>query len=318
MRYAYIINPASGQGKHDQHDQGILAEIKRLQETSGEDIKYYFTEGQMDAAVLANAIAKNVYPDEVVIVACGGDGTIQEVVNGIVGNDNAILGVYPCGSGNDFIRELGGRDSAKVYLNLENHLKAVPKEMDIMKLSYLSEGEPTHRYVVNGINIGFDGNTAILAHDLKRLPAVSGSFSYLLALAYNFIGKKGEDLKVTVDGEEIYNGPLFLTTVANGGYCGGGFNSCPNADLSDGEAEVLIVRDIPRRSFLKLAPKYQKGKIFEIENFDDLIVYRRARKVRIEPAAGVMKYVGDGEVFITDTIEVEMLEKAIRVMVIPQ
>lgn len=315
MRYAYIINPASGQGKHD---QGVLAEIKSLQERSEEDIRYYFTEGQMDAAVLADAIAKEAAPEEVAIIACGGDGTIQEVANGLYGNDNAILGIYPCGSGNDFIRELGGRNSAARYLSVENQLRGVPKQIDLMRLSYENDGKPESRLIVNGINIGLDGNTAIMAHDLKSLPLVSGSFSYLLALLINFAGKKCQNLKVTADGEQINDGPLLLATVANGGYCGGGFNSCPYADLSDGKAEVLAIKDIPRRRFLALAPKYQKGKIFEVKGIEKLAIYRQAKKINIKPATGVMKYVADGEVFKTDSIDIEVVENAIRVLVIPE
>lgn len=312
MKFAFIVNPASGQGNHD--DSDVVAGLKKLIDEGRDDIKYYFTEGQLDASVLADAIAKAAAPEDIVIVACGGDGTIQEVAGGVYGNDNAILGVYPCGSGNDFIRALGGNDAAPKYRDFEKLLKGVPMDMDVMRMTYETESGTDSRIVVNGINIGFDGNTAIKAHELKTLPGVSGTLSYVLAVAVNFIGKRGENLKVFADDKEIYDGPLLLSTVANGGFCGGGFESCPNADITDGLAEVLVIRDLPRRRLPSLIPKYMKGKLFQIKNIEDIAVYTRAKKVRVEPNNGEMRFVADGEEFKTRGIEVEMLEKAIRVL----
>ncbi len=316
MKFAFIVNPASGQGQHD--DSDVVAGLKKLIDEGRDDIKYYFTEGQLDASVLADAIAKDAAPEDIVIVACGGDGTIQEVAGGVYGNDNAILGVYPCGSGNDFIRALGGNDAAPTYRDFEKLLKGVPMDMDVMRMTYETESGADSRIVVNGINIGFDGNTAIKAHELKMLPGVSGTLSYVLAVAVNFIGKRGENLKVFADDKEIYDGPLLLSTVANGGFCGGGFESCPNADIADGLAEVLVIRDLPRRRLPSLIPKYMKGKLFQIKNIDDIAVYTRAKKVRVEPNNGEMRFVADGEEFKTRGIEVEMLEKAIRVLKIEE
>ena len=316
MKFAFIVNPASSQGQHD--DSDVVAGLKKLIDEGRDDIKYYFTEGQLDASVLADAIAKDAAPEDIVIVACGGDGTIQEVAGGVYGNDNAILGVYPCGSGNDFIRALGGNDAAPTYRDFEKLLKGVPMDMDVMRMTYETESGADSRIVVNGINIGFDGNTAIKAHELKMLPGVSGTLSYVLAVAVNFIGKRGENLKIFADDKEIYDGPLLLSTVANGGFCGGGFESCPNADIADGLAEVLVIRDLPRRRLPSLIPKYMKGKLFQIKNIDDIAVYTRAKKVRVEPNNGEMRFVADGEEFKTRGIEVEMLEKAIRVLKIEE
>lgn len=316
MKFAFIVNPASGQGQHD--DSDVVAGLKKLIDEGRDDIKYYFTEGQLDASVLADAIAKDAAPEDIVIVACGGDGTIQEVAGGVYGNDNAILGVYPCGSGNDFIRALDGNDAVPTYRDFEKLLKGVPMDMDVMRMTYETESGADSRIVVNGINIGFDGNTAIKAHELKMLPGVSGTLSYVLAVAVNFIGKRGENLKIFADDKEIYDGPLLLSTVANGGFCGGGFESCPNADIADGLAEVLVIRDLPRRRLPSLIPKYMKGKLFQIKNIDDIAVYTRAKKVRVEPNNGEMRFVADGEEFKTRGIEVEMLEKAIRVLKIEE
>lgn len=314
MRYSFIVNPASGQGNYD---SDVVRKIDELKAERDEDIRRYYTQGQMDAAVLADMIAKEAYPEDVVIFACGGDGTIQEVANGIAGNDNAILGIYPCGSGNDFVRALGGSaDAGDRYLDLAGQLEGTVRRMDILRLTYDADGSEHTRYVVNGINIGFDGNTAILAHELKSLPTVSGTMSYLLAIAVNFIKKKGENLRVKADGRLLHEGPLLLATIANGGFCGGGFESCPLADLYDGDAEALVIKDIPRRRFPSLIPMYMKGRVFEIKDIDRISAYSRARSIEIEPAAGSMRFVADGEIFETGSIRIDVIPEGIRVLVV--
>ena len=313
MKYVFLVNPVSGQGKHG---GGLIPEIELLiAGNPNRDISIYYTRGEKDASVLADMIASET-DDEVVIFACGGDGTIQEVANGIYGHDNAILGIVPVGSGNDFVRELSKKNrNMKDYRNLYRIFDGVPMKMDLIRMSWIEDGEEKSRLVANGINIGFDGNTAILAHDLKRLPLVSGSGSYLLAVASNLIRKKGQKLRITADGEDFHTGKLLLATAANGGFCGGGVQSCPRADLSDGLIELLAIKDLSRRKFVSLFPKYSAGKLHEIEGIDELISYKQVKNIMIEPMLGpTMRFVGDGEIFETGALRVNIVPNAIRVL----
>lgn len=315
MKYAFIVNPASGQGKHE---NGIVPEIEKLIKSSPEkDIRIYYTCGERDATVIAEAIATET-DDDVVIFACGGDGTVQEVANGICGHDNAILGVVPIGSGNDFVRELikeNGNNGE--YTDLVRFFGCREQKIDLMRISWIKDGGEQSRLIANGINIGFDGNTAILAHDLKKLPGISGTGSYLLAVATNLAKKKGQRLRITADGKNFHTGDLLLATAANGGFCGGGVQSCPNADLSDGLIELLTIKDVPRRRFVSLFPKYKKGKLLEIEDAEDIVSYTQAKNIVIEPMLGsTMKFVGDGEIFETGAIKVDIVPQAIRVIVL--
>ena len=313
MKYVFLVNPVSGQGKHG---GGLIPEIELLiAGNPNRDISIYYTRGEKDASVLADMIASET-DDEVVVFACGGDGTIQEVANGIYGHDNAILGIVPVGSGNDFVRELSKKNrNMKDYRNLYRIFDGVPMKMDLIRMSWIEDGEEKSRLVANGINIGFDGNTAILAHDLKRLPLVSGSGSYLLAVASNLIRKKGQKLRITADGEDFHTGKLLLATAANGGFCGGGVQSCPRADLSDGLIELLAIKDLSRRKFVSLFPKYSAGKLHEIEGIDELISYKQVKNIMIEPMLGpTMRFVGDGEIFETGALRVNIVPNAIRVL----
>jgi len=224
----------------------------------------------------------------------------------------------PAGSGNDFVRELGKKnDNSKAYTDLERHIGSGTQKIDLIRLSWIEKGSEKHRLISNGINIGFDGNTAILAHDLKRLPGVSGTGSYLLAVATNLAKKKGQKLRITADGRDFHTGKLLLATAANGGFCGGGVQSCPNADLSDGLIELLVIKDMSRRKFVKLFPQYQKGRLFSIKGVEDIASYTQAKNIIIEPMLDTkMKFVGDGEIFETGSIRIDVVPEAIRVIVL--
>lgn len=314
MKYAFIVNPASGQGKHG---NGLVPDIERLiAEHPDKDIKIYYTQGEKDATVVADCLAKEADGD-IVIFACGGDGTIQEVVNGIYGHDNAYLSVIPVGSGNDFVRALGGGlKEGKKFLDLASHLDASSTKIDLIKMSWEEDGEIKTRLVDNGINIGFDGNTCIVAGEYKKLPGVSGTGAYILAVAKELIKKDGANLHITADGEEFFNGPLLLATVGNGGFCGGGFESCPKADLADGLLELLAINDMSRVNFVSLVPKYKAGKIFDIKNDGGRIYkYAQAKKIVIEPnGTPTMRFVADGETYETPTLTIEVLPQAINVL----
>ena len=315
MKYAFVVNPASGQGKHD---NDLIPEIEELiAGNPNRDIKVYYTRGEKDATVLADLIAAEA-DDKVVIFACGGDGTVQEVANGIYGHDNAILGIIPVGSGNDFVRELGkNKHNTGDYRKLRNIFDGMPMKMDLIRMSWIENGEEKSHYITNGINIGFDGNTAILAHDLKRLPLVSGTGSYLLAVASNLAAKKGQKLRITADGKNFHTGELLLATAANGGFCGGGVWSCPRADIHDGLIELLAIKDMTRKRFISLFPKYKAGKLFQIRGLEDFATYTQAKNIIIEPMLGpTMKFVGDGEIFETGVLHIDVMPKAISVLIL--
>lgn len=317
MRYAFIVNPASGQGKHE---KGIAAEIEELiKGNPNRDIKLYYTRSEKDATYLSGLLAEEsaMKNEEIVIFACGGDGTVQEVANGIYGHDNAILGVIPVGSGNDLVRQLGIRKDSSLYRRLPEQFDGVVTRMDLIRMSWIEKGEEKSRMIANGINIGFDGNTAILAHRLKRLPLISGTGSYLLAVAANLAAKRGQKLRITADGKNFHTGKLLLATAANGGFCGGGVQSCPKADLFDGLIELMAIKDLPRRKFVALFPKYKAGKLFSIRGVEDIVSYTQAKNIVIEPMLGpTMKFVGDGEIFETGSLRVEVVPKAVRVLVL--
>ena len=186
--------------------------------------------------------------------------------------------------------------------------------MDVLEYTWREGKQEMTDYAINGIIIGFDGYSAILAHDLKELPLVHGTGSYLLAVRVNLVKKKGTDLQVFADGKEIQNGPLMLATAANGRFCGGGVESCPHALLDNGKIELLLVRNITRRYLMRVFPAFKAGRLETISGVDKYIIPMRAEEVILKPNQGRMKYVADGEIRETGEIKVRVLPGALTVI----
>jgi len=315
MRYAFIINPYAGQGGHD---KGIARNIEELiNDYIDQDIGVYYTRCQGDATSLSDVLAEEAMKagDDIVVFSCGGDGTANEIANGIYGYDNAILGLVPVGSGNDIVRELvRGNRYYKDYLNLDLLMKGTPRDIDVMKITWTEGDEEKTRIAVNSINIGFDGNTAVRASELKEKPMISGSGAYIMAVLSTLVQKEGQSLRITADGKPFYEGDLLLATAGNGGYCGGGIRSCPFALMDDGKIELMAIKDMSRISFVSKFPKFRAGRMFDINGVEEFATYKRVKEAVFEPLKGeTMKYVADGEVMNTGTIKVEIDPKALPI-----
>lgn len=317
MKYAFIINLVSGTGNESRR---MLETIQALAE-GREDILLRVTREPGDAEVLADILAEEAEKngEPLTVFFCGGDGTVHEGVNGIMKHPQAVFGVLPTGSGNDFVANFNR--SREDFLSPEAQLAGEVLPMDVLHFEERKQdddpsetSEPAKSgYVANGINIGFDGNTAILAKKLCRMPGIHGSAAYWSAILINLLKKSGENLRVTVDGEVIYEGKLLLCTVSNGRTCGGGIELCPHAAVDDGLADVLLVRDLSRREIMSFLPKVKEGKLLEIENFDEIAIYKQAKEVLIEPVAGpTMRYCVDGEEIHTGPIHVTIRPQGLR------
>ena len=197
MKYAFIINPIAGNGKKADK---LCKEISAAALDSEFDIELHYTTGPGSATHIADKVAASAERDgeEVRIYACGGDGTVNEVANGVYGHANAALGVIPIGSGNDLIRNFGG-PKATDYKDLMSQLLAEEEVIDVMSYSYNRDGENYNRIGLNAFNIGFDGNVAILATYFNKKTFIGGSLSYGLSIFLNLIEKSGQNLQVNID-----------------------------------------------------------------------------------------------------------------------
>ena len=313
MKTIFIINPKAGTGKNLDKRKD---EITKMAAELGVEVGFYITKAVGDAEKFARLVCeetKAANPDEELrLVACGGDGTVNEVLNGIMGYENAVLGVVPIGTGNDFVRNFPENAD---FLDISAQLQGYTMKSDVIKYSGVIDGKEQTRYCINMFNIGFDCNVADLTQTLKTYPLLSGSVAYLAAIVGMLVKKKGANLKVELDGEVVENGPLLLTAVANGGFCGGGVNSAPTASINDGVMDVNVIYDITRTKFLKKFPHYSKGTHMELPDIDDFLLFRQCKEAVITPLDGSMRLCVDGEIVDAGEVKMEMMPLAVNVLV---
>ena len=307
-RNIFIVNPKAGQGKGNAK---FTDHIKQEADALGIPVEIYTTAGVGDAEILARQIASEV-TTPTRIYACGGDGTLNEVLNGVIDNENIAVGLLPIGTGNDFCRNF---PEAGDFLDIGAQLQAVSEKCDAIRYTGELAGEEKTRYCANMFNIGFDCNVVDLTATLKTYPLLSGSFAYLMAVGVMMAKKKGANLKVEVDGEVRHDGPLLLTAVANGCFCGGGVKSSPKAKVNDGMMDYNIIRDVKRVEFIKLFPLYAKGTHMSVPGIERIIDTNAAKKITITPNEGTMRLCADGEIVDAGRVEMEIVPSAFNFLV---
>ena len=311
MRTIFVINPKAGKGKGINK---LVEKIRTASDKTGIRADIYTTKAAGDAEAFADLLGKETMGtgEEVRIFACGGDGTLNEVLNGAIRYDNLTVGVVPTGTGNDFCRNFPDDGD---FLDIEAQLKGRVIKCDAIRYSGLLAGVQQTRYCANMFNIGFDCNVVDLTAKLKNYPFIAGSFAYLMGVAITYIKKKGAKLRVELDGKVIEDGPLLLTAIANGGFCGGGVHSSPYASVTDGIMDVNVIYNVSRLDFLKKFPYYAKGTHMELPNIDHIIYAGTCRKARIIPLEGTMRLCTDGEIVDAGTIEFEVMPAAFDLLV---
>lgn len=301
MKTVFIINPKAGKGIKIEN---LIEKITTASAELSADVEIYCTKAVGDACRFVEEYLKT--NGSARFIACGGDGTLSEVVNGAVGFEGAEVGVLPMGTGNDFCRNFRGRDFADIAAQITGRCE----KCDAIK--YVTEvgGAEKRGYSVNMFNIGFDCNVADMMSDIKEKTFARGPFAYFLSILVNLIGKKGANLEIVLDGEVKHNGPLLLTSLANGSFCGGGVNSNPVAEVNDGLISVNIIRDIPRLTIFRILPSYMNGTFMNIKNIDRIIYTGKCRSVTITPKTERFRICNDGEISDAGRITFEVVHDA--------
>lgn len=308
MKHYFIINPASGQGNMTDK---LIADIKQAAAELCADVTMYLTKGLYDAERAAREFAQSAKGEPVRIYACGGDGTINEVVNGVAGLDNVHVGFVPIGTGNDLVRNF---PEAGNFMNIKAQIAGFESVMDLIEYSGVINGEQTRRYCANMINIGLDCNVVELASKLKKKPLIAGSMAYLLAVGIIFIKKQSIKLRVSAGDKVLADGEVLLCAIANGSYCGGGVYSSPQSILDDGEFDINIVNNVSHFVFLKLFPKYQKGTHFEMEGIEKYIKTTKCKSIDLQCKTGDFFLCADGEIVVCRSVHFEIVPKALNIV----
>jgi diacylglycerol kinase (ATP) len=246
-RIAVILNPASGRGQGARRRvdlEQMLARMATDMASNGTEWKILETTGAGSAGALAR---RAVEEGANVVAAAGGDGTLNEVVNGMVGIDaGAACGLLPLGTGNDFARHIRlGTDLERAVHTL---FHGAPQPVDL--------GRAGDRWFINIAGCGFD---ALVADRINRgIRNLHGTAAYVAAVCQCLLTLRAAHLTLTLDGQTLTADAL-MCSVANASCYGGGMRIAPEARIDDGLFDICLLRDAGRLEFLRAFPRVFKG-----------------------------------------------------------
>lgn len=261
MTHLFIINPAAG--SMDRTKKYSVA-IHDACEKKGISYRIAVSEKPGDCCRLAREAAES--GEEYRIYACGGDGTLNEVVQGAAGYDNVAVTVFSGGSGNDFVKLF---DEPQAFFDLERLLDAQEETFDLIKCN--------EDFALNICSVGLDARIGTDVSHYRRIPLLQGFRAYAASTVVNVIKGIAEHYKVEINGEVI-DDKFTMICVCNGRYYGGGFNPVPHADPADGQLEVLLVKKVSRLQVPGVIGKYKSG---QYEKLPKLVRHIRTDRVRI-------------------------------------
>lgn len=295
MKHIFIVNPAAGGGAAE---KVYLPQIIKAVKTAGVD---YEIHRSLNATDITSWVRQRAgIGDPIRFYAVGGDGTINDVVSGLVGFDNAELAVIPCGTGNDYVKNW---TDYKKNLQIEELMNGKIIKSDIIKFN--------NSYSLNMLNIGADCDVVVEAKNMKNL---QGAASYL-AGAMKVIPKGPVyRMRYSIDDGPEEEGDFLLMCIANGQYCGGGFHSCPKASIQDGKMDLCLVKPVKGVKILPLILKYRDGKHLTHPKTKELVKYVQCDKFNLT-ALKPVNVSKDGEVEVFESAEFSVLKQAINVVV---
>lgn len=295
MKHIFVINPAAGQGKALDF---IKPKIEEVCKKFDLDYELYITQKQGDGIDFCRERAKS--GEKIRFYACGGDGTIYEVVNGSFGYKNVEVAVIPLGSGNDFIRLFGTKEE---FLVLEDVINGVPVEFDVIKCD--------DEIAINQCSMGMDAEVCAMQGKIKKLPLVTGEGAYYIGCLYAIVKKFKNRFTYTFDNGESFTDDVLFCFAGNSRWYGGGFKAAPLALPDDGLLDFVLVKAaFSRLKLVSLLNKYKRGEHLDWKE----TTFKRGKKITIhsdKPAAVNV----DGECkFVTDT-SFEIVEKGMTYVV---
>jgi YegS/Rv2252/BmrU family lipid kinase len=290
------VNPHAGKGSA----RRLIEPLRGLIRQAALDHEFALTEGTGHATELARAATGDV------VVAVGGDGTLNEIANGILGSGKT-LGVLPAGSGNDFIKAV--HLPARLTLAFDRLLtgKTVPVDVPAVRCSRTDGGNSTFRHFVNGVGIGFDAAVAARVSEIRYL---RGTALYMLAV-FQILGRyRAPRFSIDVD-ERRRTSRLLLIAIGNGPCAGGGFYLTPDASATDGILDVCMIEEIGLGKILRVMPKVLRGG----HRGDRAVSFDHGQEIRVSAPEPFYVH-ADGEIVGRDVNDVTVSLQSGRLPVI--
>lgn len=304
-RWFVIVNPVAGSGR------GLIdfPQISRL--LRNDDIRHdaVFTEHKHHATELAVTAANQGYRRIIVI---GGDGTLNEVVNGLfiqkaVEPREILLAVIAVGTGNDWVRTFG------IPQHYSEAIRAIREGrsflQDVGTVTYTESHYTQTRYMANVAGLGFDAYVISTFNHLK-MKGYKGGWMYLYSILKSYFRYKSSGARIWVDDKVVFNDLMFSLAIGICKYNGGGVQQLPNALADDGLLDLTIIRPVHWWHIVFRLKKLFNGDIYQIGH----VIHAQGRKVKIE-AAPLIQLEADGELMGGTPVEVNIRQRAIRVVV---
>lgn len=308
-RTKIIVNPAAGSGTTIRRWPRIKSQLDKL----GIQYDHVFTEGVGHGIELAAEASSQGYK---YVVAVGGDGTINEVVNGLLSAPPATqyaepvtpvdLGIINTGTGSDFVRSLGiPRNSNRACHHLLSRQRL---KVDVGLIEWNDTGEERRRYFVNAAGVGFDAEAAEAKKRIARF--LRGPISYFLSVGATLFGYRNRPVSIKCDESEEKIHQALSVIIANGNYFGGGMKVAPDAEMGDQLFDVLTIGDIGKIELIQAFPRVYGG------------THITHPKVKVERAATItlssterLLLQADGEIIGEGAFRLSLLPGALNVII---
>ncbi len=291
MTHLFIINPAAGSRNRTAQYSEVIHRICR---EKGLDYEIRVSTAPGECARIAREYAQK--GGELRVYACGGDGTLNEVVGGVAGMPNVAVTVFSGGSGNDFVKLFS---EPRAFFDLERLLDAEEATFDLIRCN--------DDIALNICSVGLDARIGTDVSNYKRIPLLHGFRAYAASTVVNVIRGIAEHYVVEINGETIDADQTFIC-VCNGRYYGGGFNPVPEADPTDGLLDVLLVKKISRLQVPFVIGKYKDGRYKELS---ELATHYRTNRVIIRCDRETPINL-DGELRTATVVDMSVAEEKIR------
>lgn len=317
MKHLIVLNQKAGASKKaDDFKKNVEESFKGL------DYEIYFTEGPRSVIPFLKKYLSDHKKDTVRIYACGGDGTIHEVVNAIYGFDNAELAIIAVGTGNDFVKIYSKdkewekvakeKTGAARFQKFEDLINGKVEKIDLSRISGPSLEEPW--YSINVINFGFDAIVGAKGN-INKNKGVKNPYGPR-AIIPAILGGRFNKTVVKADGEQLNKKRMLLASLGQGQWVGGQYHASPKSDNTDGLIDVMVLKCMSlARLMIQYFGRYTKGEHLDNPKLMKRIVYRRAKEIEIISPKKDIDICVDGEMIRGKTFKVEVVPGAIKFVI---
>ena len=299
----FVLNPKSGRGKALK----VWPKIEEAIQSQHIEYKHVVTEAKFHAAELVKQGIEAGYRR---IISVGGDGTLHECLNGIYAQQSVDpktikLGIFPVGTGNDWIKSHPVPENFEDWINYLVSNKTVSH--DVGKVTYMADEAVRTRFFINIAGLGFEA-AAVERACRGGSELLGGKIYYLLVVAQTLFSYKSQNMIITIDGKPMQDS-YFCVTIGLNKFNGGGMQLLPNADSSDGYFDVAIIEDISVGEVLLNLTKLYNGKIVHHPKVKSI----KANTITISSEEHVLLE-SDGEFLGSTEVSFEIIHPGVQII----